>query len=291
MTAPTISVVIPHYRDLEGLDLCLQGLERQTMPRDRFEIIVADNGSPEGEAAVADAVAGRARLVCVSQKGAGPARNGGAAVARGQVLAFTDADCRPAPQWLEAGLAALDQADLVGGAMQVLVDDRAAMSGPEAFETVFAFDNAAYVQRKGFSVTANLFCRRAVFEAVGGFRTGVSEDLEWSHRATGAGYRLGYAAEALVGHPARRTWSELRAKWRRLNAETFGLYLDLPGGRGRWLVRSLVLPLSALAHTPKVLGSPRLESLRDRVAALKVLYRLRLWRCADAVRLLAGERG
>ncbi|MDB5423136.1 MAG: hypothetical protein JWQ29_552 [Phenylobacterium sp.] len=287
-TRPKISVIVPHFQDLDGLDRCLDALGRQTCPTRDFEIVVADNNSPAGEAAVAARIAGRARLVVVTEKGAGPARNGGVAASRGETLAFTDSDCVPEPGWLADGAAALAGFDLVGGRMRVLVDDEAHMTGPEAFEAVFAFDNETYVKRKGFTVTANLFCAHKVFDAVGGFRVGVSEDLEWGQRARAAGYRIGYAPGAVVGHPARRTWPDLQRKWQRLSAETFGLVVSAPGGRTRWLLRSFGLPLSAVAHTPKVLTSPALHTLRDRGRALAVLYRLRLWRFADALRLLAA---
>ncbi|WP_312162795.1 glycosyltransferase [Phenylobacterium sp.] len=284
---PLVSVIVPHYDDLAALDRCLSALQAQTYPADRFEVIVADNMSPVGPEAVARAIAGRARLVTVSERGAGPARNGGVAIASGDVLAFTDADCIPAPDWLDQGLAALAHNDFVGGGMRVLVDDERTVTGPEAFELVFAFDNRAYVERKAFTVTANLFCPAPLFRQVGGFRVGVSEDLEWSHRARDAGFRIGYAPAALVSHPARRDWRELTSKWRRLNHETYGIVAAGPQGRLRWLARSLLLPLSALAHTPRVLTSPRLRSPRQRLSALSTLYRLRIWRSLDALALLA----
>lgn len=279
-----VSVIIPHYSDLAGLAACLDALGRQTVAPD--EIIVADNASPQGEAAIAQVIAGRARLVVVADRGAGPARNGGVAASTGQILAFTDSDCLPEPGWLAAGLAALRCADFVGGAMTVLVANEAAITPSEAFERVFAFDNRDYVERKGFSVTANLFCARTLFDDVGGFRTGVPEDLEWCGRARAAGYRIGYAADAVVGHPARRTWSELQRKWARLNAEAFGMAMAQPRGRGRWLLKALALPVSALAHTPKALASPALPASIDRWNAAKTLWRLRCWRMIDSLRLL-----
>jgi GT2 family glycosyltransferase len=280
-------VIVPHYNDLPALDRCLTALQAQTLDADAFEVIVADNASPVGEDAVVSAIAGRARLVTVVERGAGPARNGGVAAARGEILAFTDSDCIPAPDWLAEGVAALEQSDFVGGGMRVLVGDEAHVTGAEAFELVFAFDNQAYVERKGFTVTANMFCPAAIFAQVGGFRVGVSEDLEWSHRARDAGFRIGYAPAALVSHPARRDWGELTAKWRRLNVETYGIVAARPKGRGRWLARSLLLPLSALAHTPRVLASPHLRSPGQKLNALATLYRLRVWRAVDAVGLLA----
>jgi glycosyltransferase involved in cell wall biosynthesis len=283
---PKVSVIVPHYRDLARLDRCLTALGAQTYPADQFEVIVADNASPEGEPAVAAVIAGRARLVTVTAKGAGLARNGGVAAARGDLLAFTDADCLPDRGWLAAGIAALSAADVVGGRMQVLVDDPLRPTAVEAFEVVFAFDNEHYVNRLGFTVTANLFCPKSVFERVGGFRVGVSEDLEWSMRATGAGFRLAYARDAVVSHPARRTWPELIAKWRRINSETYGLSAGQPGRATRWLARNALMPLSAVAHTPRALGTDKLATFGQKWAALRVLYRLRFWRMIDAVRVV-----
>src|SRR5580692_8311496 len=139
-TAMKVSVIVPHYNDLASLDLCLAALARQTFPAEEREIIVADNASPQGEAAVAKVIANRARLVIVPQKGAGPARNGGVAVSTGDILAFTDSDCVPEPHWLERGIAALAHCDFAGGRVDVLVGDPAHMSAAEAFERVFAFD-------------------------------------------------------------------------------------------------------------------------------------------------------
>lgn len=284
-----VSVVIPHYNDLAALDRCLDGLSRQTYPI--HEIIVADNNSPVGPEAVAGAVHGRATLVIVTEKGAGPARNGGGAAATGELLAFIDSDCQPEPDWIGGGVKALEDWDLVGGQVMVLVDDPNAMTPTEAFEMVFAFNNERYVNKLGFSVSANLFCSRALFEDVGGFGVGLSEDVEWCRRAVARGYRLGYAAGAAVGHPARRTWPELVRKWSRTNKEGFLLLSQTRHGRLRFLLRSLLLPASVLAHIPRVLCSPKLSSMRDRLSAAGVLARLRLWRLGDSIRLFNSGDG
>lgn len=284
---PKVSVVIPHYRDVENLKICLHALEAQSYPRDAFEIIVADNGSPEAEAV--RAAAGDARLVIARERGAGPARNAGAAAARGEMLAFIDSDCVPQPQWLAEGVAALSRFDFAGGRVTVLIADPRRMTAVEAFEKVFAFDNEAYVTKKGFTGSGNLFCPRALFEKVGGFRVGVSEDVEWSHRATAAGFRLGFAPNATVGHPARRTWPELVAKWRRLTLEAYLLAMEKGGSQPRWFLRSLLLPASALAHAPRVLRDPSLNMDR-KLAALRVLVAIRCWRFCAALRLLLARR-
>lgn len=281
---PRVSVIVPHYEDFANLGRCLDALGAQDFGD--FEIVVGDNASPAGLAAVEAVVRGRARIVIQPEKGAGAARNAAVAASVGRLLAFTDADCTPSPGWLSAGIAALDRADLIGGAMLVSVGDEAAITPVEAFERLFAFDNRAYVEAKGFSVTANLFTRRDVFDAVGGFRPAVSEDADWCLRARDAGYRIAYAPAALVAHPARRTWSELARKWDRLVRETYALHRARGGSNLGWVARTWLLPASIPAHLPRVLTSPKLARPRDRLAAAAVMARLRLWRFALAHRLL-----
>lgn len=289
---PRVTVVIPHYQDLGGLELCLASLDRQTMPRDQFEIVVADNASPVGLRAIEDVIAGRARLTVCTEKGAGPNRNAGVEIARGEILAFIDSDCQAEPQWLENGLRGLAAYDFIGGQVKVLVEDPANLTPAEAFEAVFAFDFETYINKKGFTGAGNMICSREVFDAVGGFRNGVSEDVEWSQRATAAGFRLGYVPDAVVGHPARRSWEELRGKWLRVNTETFKLHNKRRQGRLRWLARCAALPVSAVVHTPKVIAAPQLRSWRDRLRALSMLYRLRVWRAGHSLSLIrSGATG
>lgn len=282
------SVVVPHYDDTAALAACIAALERQSYPRDRFEIVVADNNSPVGLAAVAAVVGDAGRIVLVTEPGAGPARNGGAAVAVGRVLAFTDCDCLPEPGWLAAGLAALKPGGFVGGAMTVLVADESRPTPVESFERAFAFANERYVRDKGFTVTANLFVARDDFARVGGFRTGVSEDLEWCQRARALGLAICYAPDAVVGHPARRNWDELVRKWRRLVREAYLLNREKPLGRLRWLARSWLLPASALAHLPAAFRAPGLSRAGQRWDAARTMMRLRLWRFAANHRVLLG---
>lgn len=286
---PDASVVVPHFRDFTRLDRCLAALVDQSYAGP-YEIVVADNNSPEGIDHVGAVVAGRARVVVQGEPGAGPARNAGAAAARGRVLAFTDSDCLPHRDWLRDGLAAVAPGIIVGGKVEVL-SQGPAKSPTEAFEAVFAFDNESYVAAKGFSVTANLFVTAADFARVGPFPVGVSEDIEWCWRARDAGISLAYAAGAVVGHPARRDMTELKTKWRRLSHELF----LLDRGRGRsvaWIVARawlmvLELPLSGL----RVVRSPLLHGAGERFGAAAVLVRLRAFRFVLSHRLALAAVG
>ncbi|WP_246027402.1 glycosyltransferase [Novosphingobium umbonatum] len=283
---PFVSVIVPHYNDLNGLDACLNALMAQTYPRDRFEIIVGDNNSPVGLDAVCQLAGGRAKVIHAPIKGAGPARNAAVPHARGEILAFTDSDCIPESEWLSEGVKAMEHADFVGGAMTVLVPQDRAKNGAEGFEMVFAFDNRSYVEKQKFTVTANLLCKRDVFTHVGEFRTEVSEDKEWCLRAGDMGYKIGYAAKAVVGHPARADWEQLRKKWQRLNAEGFALFKQRGGKSLVWLLRTWALLPSIPLHSIKILTSPALNGLDEKLKACGMLIRCRLWRFVDGHRLL-----
>jgi glycosyltransferase involved in cell wall biosynthesis len=210
------SIIVPHYNDIQRLSDCLASLTEQTVPAHRYEIIVADNNSTCGLAAVERVCAGRAKVVSELIPGAGEARNAGIRASRGRYLAFTDSDCRPAHDWLERGLAALTSSDMIGGCIDLEISDPRNLTAVEAFELVFAFNNKRYVEEVGFSVTANVFMPRAVFAKVGGFRVGVSEDRDW-------GLRWTYASDVRVSHRARRDWEGLRRKWQRLARESYSI--------------------------------------------------------------------
>lgn len=290
-SAPRISVVVPHYNDLERLDRCLGALCAQTMPRDSYEIIVADNNSPCGMAAVEKVVAGRARIVTAMTPGAGPARNAGAEAAQGEILAFTDSDCVPEAAWIERGVAALERADFIGGGMKVLVPGGRPMSGAEAFETVFAFDNERYVKRLHFTVTANLICPRDLFFKVGPFRTAVSEDNEWCWRAREKGFAIGYAADAIVGHPARADWAQLKGKWRRICAERYALSRDGGASALKWIGKTWLELPAIPVHALRILTDRRVPSVGERFSALGTLAAIRLWRFVEGHRIVLRGGG
>lgn len=219
---PRVSVVIPVRDDLPRLLTCLELLERQTYPRDLVEIVVADNGSAED---VATALGSRpgVRVVRETTPGSYVARNTAVAATAGEVLAFTDADCRPHEDWIASGVAALTEpgaADAVGGDIHLVFRDGGEpLTGPELYEAIHDFDQRHYIERFGFAATANLFVPRTVFEKVGAFdaRLHSGGDLNFGTRLTAAGYRLGYAGGAVVDHPSRPTWAELRTKSRRVS--------------------------------------------------------------------------
>ncbi len=281
-----ISVIVPHYDQRALLAKCLASLERQTIARARYEIIVVDNGTPGGVEDLRRRFPG-VNFAAAAEKGAAHARNVGLSLASGTSLAFIDADCVAAEDWLERGLEGLASAELCGGRILVTVEDEERPTAVEAFERVFAFRQRDYVERKKFSATANLFARRCAAEAIGPFTNGLSEDVDWCRRGALLGFHLAFNDKSIVSHPARRDWSELIRKWDRMIAERWAGF----GGRGMirnlsWIGLAVATALSAAPHLLEVLTSAELKTARDRKAAAITLARIRCWRAWRMASLL-----
>lgn len=93
-----VSVVIPAYNEEKYLPNCLKTLEKQTYPRDNFEIIVVDNNSKDKTAEIARAAG--ARVITEKKQGHIFALNTGMHHAKGDIIATTDADTQVNPNWL-----------------------------------------------------------------------------------------------------------------------------------------------------------------------------------------------
>ncbi len=284
--ALAVSVVIPHYNDLENLDRCIKLLAVQTLPRDQYEIVVADNNSRCGIDEVRRVCGTEARVVPAPIQGAGAARNAAVEASRGRVLAFIDSDCRPSSTWLERGLFALSRADIVGGRVDVDYEQPGRPTAVEAFERVFAFNFKRYIEKVGFSGSGNMFVPRTTFDHVGGFRLHVAEDLDWGQRALAANRRFTYADDVVVSHPGRRNWAELTQKWRKGTRESYAAAIEKPNGRVKWAFRNVAVLFSPFVHWITVARTPKLESFEQRAKAVGVLFRIRFFRFLEANRLL-----
>ena len=282
---PQMAVIIPHYNDIVRLHRCLSELMKNDTSG--CEIVVVDNGSTQPLDATKAAFPS-IRFLTEPEKGAAAARNTGVRQTTAPVLAFIDADCVPAQDWLTVVRRVASTADLIGGRVDVFDETPPPRSGAEAFEAIFAFNFRNYIEVQGFTGAGNLVTRRDVFEKVGGFANGVSEDIDWSTRAVAMGFRLTYEDGMLVSHPSRSDWRALRHKWHRLTRELCALNGTAPRNRLRWGLLGLAMPVSALAHLPKTLFSPKLASLSERLAATLTLIRLRLLRMVWMVRQALG---
>lgn len=283
-----ISVVIPHLNQPQMLARCLASLVGGRRVPD--EIIVVDNGSASLPGAVCAQVPG-VTLLHEATPGPGPARNLGVAAARGDILAFIDADCIADPGWLEAAEAALADpaAEILGGDVRIALADPARLTMLEAYESIYAYRMDLYIRQQGFTGSGNLVVRRAVFDGVGPFAgLEVAEDRDWGHRATAQGHTIRYVAAMRVYHPARPDFAGIFAKWDRQSAHDYRMALTRPAGRLRFALKTLAMAASPLAELPKVLTSDRIEGLRSRMLAFAALARIRAYRARIMLWLLTG---
>ena len=195
--------MIPVRDGAPTLTTLLDAIDAQTLAPGRFEVIVVDNGSSDGTGALA-----RRRGAVVIEEprpNRAGARNRGVDAAAGDLIAFTDADCVPAPGWLEGLAACLARAPLAAGAVELVTDEHP--NRWEELERLWRFRQEAAVAQ-GWAATANLGVRRDAFLAVAGFDAGyrhIGEDVDFCLRVRAAGYELAWCAQAVVRHRAEST--------------------------------------------------------------------------------------
>src|SRR6185503_5190541 len=185
---PTFSVIVPSYERHAHLPRLLACLARQTCAD--FEVILIDQSASRW--AVPDEFSSLDILYeHTDLKGTSRARNLGAWLARGDILAFTDDDCQPEPDWLKNGLHYFEHARVVG-VEGLIVSDR--LNDPD----YRAVTNVGF-EGIGF-MTANLLLRRDVFNAIDGF----DEQFDAPFREdTDLGWRACTLGEIPFGHDVR----------------------------------------------------------------------------------------
>lgn len=288
VSLPRVSVIIPHLNTPELLSRCLASVMAQRLDHGSIEVIVVDNGSRTLlDAVIADFPA--ACFLAEPRPGPGPARNRGIAFASAPVLAFIDADCRADAGWLQAAVDAVE-ADpdraVVGGDVRIETHDARCFTPVEAYERVFGFRQKMYIEKRHFSVTANLAMAAPVAPIVGPFGgIDIAEDLDWGQRAHAAGYATRFFPQMRVWHPARADFAALARKWQRHITHEFHDHQAAARPDWRWLARALMMIASIVPDAVRTLASNRLTGLHNRWKALTMLARIRLFRARGMLQI------
>jgi glycosyltransferase AglE len=263
---PAVSVIVPVYRDWSRLKLCLDLLAAQTIPADQFEVIVVNNDPTDPcsfvlpapnmrivEEHVKSSYAARNAGIRASRNaGIRAARNAETRAARADILAFTDSDCLPDKRWIEAGAAFMQENNAwqAGGRVDFIFTNP--NSAAELLDASTHMDNERSIARHSCAATANLFVRREVFEGVGFFNDRVQSggDMEFTSRASAAGFQLWYCPGAVVAHPTRNFIEGLQ-KAIRVGWGFLGVELSKPVGLWK-KAKTVVLYLIPLANPYRV---------------------------------------
>ncbi len=205
---PFFSIIIPTYYRPSQLAACLQSLTCLDYPRNRFEVIVVDDGSKTPPKAVVASFQDRLDVTLLTQIHSGPAaaRNTGVARAKGEFLTFIDDDCAPVSNWLQtlaARFARSPNSAITGRTINALHNNLYSTASQILIDYLYAYYNADHSQPRFFT-SNNLAIRYDRFQAVGEFDSTFTlagaEDRELCDRWLHHGYPLIYAPEVLVYH-------------------------------------------------------------------------------------------
>ena len=211
-----VSVIIPVFNDGKRLRICLAALAKQTYPQDFYEVIVVDNGSEESLENLIQEFP-QTKLAYCLVPGSYAARNHGIALAKGEILAFTDSDCIPALDWLKKGVERLletDNCGLVAGKIAIFYQNSDRPTAVELYDDATFFNQETYITEQNYGATANVFTYKSVFEQVGLFNAQLKSggDKEWGQRVAAQGYFLVYAEDSCIAHPARYSFKQMYRK-------------------------------------------------------------------------------
>jgi len=278
------SVIVPIFEHWELIPKLLACLERQTIPKEQFEILLVDNGSSYFFPPTSLPV--NAKILKILTPGSYAARNHGTKQAQGEWLVFTDADCLPEPNWLwhyQQAISKLPDHHFILAGLVNVISDSNSPTFYEIYELVKGIPQQEYVQ-DGYGATANLAVPQQAFRTVGAFDANrySSGDAEFGYRASNYGYKVIFVPEAIVNHPTRKTWQAVARKSRRLIGGQVAV------GSLQFRIISVLRLLNSVVSTPVKFGLARDHPLKYRLVASGVFFCLWWVQLAELVRLLSG---
>lgn len=204
---PRVSVVVASYNGASTLPACLASLTRLNYPD--YEVILVDDGSTDNTAGIASKHPGVRYIRHAANAGLSVARNTGIEAATGELVAFTDADCRADEDWLYYIVGELLNSAFVGmGGPNLLPSEdspvaAAVMASPGGPAHVMLTDRQAE-----HIPGCNMVFYKWALQEIGGFdpiyrKAGDDVDVCW--RLQQAGHKLGFSPAGMVWHYRRST--------------------------------------------------------------------------------------
>ncbi|MDC9592793.1 glycosyltransferase [Xenorhabdus sp. IM139775] len=280
---PKVSVIVPTYHDWERLEKCLTALRKQNYPKERLEILIINN-DPNDTPPINLYFNKNEFFLSEKKPGSYAARNKGLITATGSIIAFTDSDCIPEPDWIvNAVNKFIDNPEIkrIGGNIKLFYKEKK-LTIAEKYEKIYAFRQKEYINTQGMAVTANMFSYSYLFEEIGYFNESLYSggDSEWGRRAKKSGYNIHYFNDVTVYHPARSKLSELILKNRR---EAAGK-LRVNKLKNIDFLLSIVIHILPPIKSIKIIDS-REAKTTERILAFFIRYLLRINTALEYIRV------
>ncbi len=296
---PQVSVVVCVYNGAETIAPCIESLLQQNYPKDRYNIIIVENGSTDNTNEVVQCYP--VTLIHSPVRGLAAARQYGLEHSTGDIYASTDADCRAHPDWVAALTRPYTNPNVVGVGGAVHSYEHGGRNVYEIFSDEnnqlanFGGGNGEFLPRMN---GCNSSYRRAALLAIGGFNTrmvtGDDTDASWRVQLE-TGKKLAYAEKAIVYHHHRSTQRGLQKQYRQYGyAEILldTMYGNKPGyPRTRtWQVRRVASQLAALPRYAASVAVRKLRHLTGRATTYQA-ETPKLWLLAESSNLQGKMEG
>ncbi len=228
---PFVSIIVPVHNGEFSIAKNIESLLVQEYPKEKLEIIIVNNNSTDNTKNILEEYHKDNKIILIEaneKRNSYVARNIGLKIAKGEIIAFTDADCMPKLNWISEGVNYMEEknADLVGG--NIVFSFSKNPTASELLDSIINLDNERSIRKQKTAKTANVFARKKVFESVGLFseQNKSGGDTEWTARAVHAGFSIAFGLDAIVMHEARN-FNELIKKHFRIGT----------GGIASWRAR------------------------------------------------------
>lgn len=256
---------------------------RQTYPAASFEVIVVNNDPNDIGPDLA--LPHNYQMLVEARPGSYAARNRALSHARGEIVAFTDSDCIPNPDWIERAVAQmLHGAQRIAGHVELFFASKR-LTPAEIYEKAVAF-NQKRTALTGGAVTANMFTWRRSFDQVGLFNESLLSggDNEWGWRAHSQGIPVVYAPEVIVKHPARSQLNTLLAKRRRVVAGMMKIPQTSTLHGRAWVIRGFTPPVREIVDVCRRQDL----SLCEKAVAGGMMYFMKIYSTTYRIKLRFG---
>ena len=284
----SVSVIIPVYNDVNQLKVCLEALSRQTY--NNFKVIVVDNGKNKGIKELVKNYA-NVKLTFEKKPGLHISRNTGIKKSKGDILAFTDADCIPKKDWIENGVKTIAKSKnigLVAGKFELFFKNPKKPTAAELFDKMTGFDQEKYIKKYHFGAHGNIFTTKKVVNKVGLLNGNLKSgaDLVWGQKIYKAKFEQKYASDVVVKHPARISIKQIIQKHRRVVG---GLY-DMK--KENYPLKSFLINLKddwpQIKDFKNIFKDKRMSELNQKLKVFFVMILVKIARVLERIKLRFG---